>query len=93
MTAMTAVVPWGRELTVDELDAMPDDGHRRELIDGTLIVTPAPVDASPGRLRSSPSSCASHAAQTGLAVLFAPFDVRTSREDQPPARPARRRNR
>jgi Uma2 family endonuclease len=35
-------LPWGRPLTCADLDAMPDDGHRYELIDGTLIVSPAP---------------------------------------------------
>ena len=42
MSAVTAL-PWGRELTVDDLDQLPDDGHRYELIDGALIVTPAPT--------------------------------------------------
>jgi Uma2 family endonuclease len=41
MTAQTGL-PRGRPLTVEDLEAMPDDGHRYELIDGTLIVTPAP---------------------------------------------------
>ncbi|MGH3425170.1 MAG: hypothetical protein ACRDO8_10600 [Nocardioidaceae bacterium] len=35
-------LPRGRPLTRADLDAMPDDGHRYELIDGTLVVTPAP---------------------------------------------------
>lgn len=30
--------------TVDLLDALPDDGCRREIIDGELFVTPAPSD-------------------------------------------------
>jgi hypothetical protein len=25
--------------TTDDLDAMPDDGHRRELLDGVLILS------------------------------------------------------
>jgi Uma2 family endonuclease len=32
----------GREFTIEDLDRMPDDGHRYELLDGTLIVSPAP---------------------------------------------------
>lgn len=28
--------------TVDDLDALPDDGLRRELVDGVLLVSPAP---------------------------------------------------
>lgn len=39
--------------TVDELDGMPDDGNRYELLEGVLLVTPAPRHAhqlSAGRL-------------------------------------------
>jgi hypothetical protein len=36
------ILPRSRPLTREDLDAMPDDGHRYELIDGALIVTPAP---------------------------------------------------
>jgi len=35
-------LPRGRALKRDDLDAMPDDGHRYELLDGVLVVTPAP---------------------------------------------------
>ncbi len=47
MTAMSAEpgfagIASGRPFTVRDLEAMPDDGHRYELIDGVLIVTPAP---------------------------------------------------
>jgi Uma2 family endonuclease len=35
------LLPHG-ELTVEDLANVPDDGHRYELIDGGLIVTPAP---------------------------------------------------
>ena len=30
------------ELTIDDLDRMPDDGNRYELLDGMLLMTPAP---------------------------------------------------
>lgn len=44
MEAVT-ILPRSRSLTVADLAAMPDDdGHRYELIDGALIVTPAPSD-------------------------------------------------
>ncbi|MEI2778665.1 MAG: Uma2 family endonuclease [Tetrasphaera sp.] len=36
-------LPRSRPLTRADLDAMPDDGHRYELIDGVLVVTPAPA--------------------------------------------------
>jgi Uma2 family endonuclease len=46
MGAMTAArhaaIPTGRPFTVADLGAMPDDGNRYELIDGMLIVSPAP---------------------------------------------------
>jgi Uma2 family endonuclease len=45
MGTMTIAEAWpryGREFTIDDLDRMPDDGHRYELLDGTLIVSPAP---------------------------------------------------
>lgn len=35
-------VPERRALTRADLDSMPEDGHRYELVDGSLIVTPAP---------------------------------------------------
>ncbi len=67
-------LPRSRELNRDDLDRMPDDGHRYELIDGALIVTPAP---SPGHqtglaalLVLLTSSCPDH-----LRVLPAPLDV------------------
>jgi Uma2 family endonuclease len=34
--------PHGHPFTKADLDAMPDDGNRYEIIDGALIVTPAP---------------------------------------------------
>ncbi|GAA1638182.1 Uma2 family endonuclease [Georgenia ruanii] len=41
MDAVTTL-PRSRPLTRADLDAMPDDGHRHELVDGALVVTPAP---------------------------------------------------
>src|SRR5262252_10297480 len=34
--------PAGQLFTVDQLDRMPDDGRRYELLDGVLIVSPRP---------------------------------------------------
>jgi Uma2 family endonuclease len=45
MSAVTLIDAWprpGEPFTVSDLDRMPDDGHRYELLDGTLIVSPAP---------------------------------------------------
>lgn len=74
MEAMTLLErhpgPWTRV----ELDALPDDGCRHELIDGTLIVTPSPGfrhQMVVGKLfvlldRACPEE---------LRVLLSPFDV------------------
>ena len=37
---MPAILP---RYTVDDLDSFPDDGNRYELLDGRLLVTPAPM--------------------------------------------------
>ena len=42
---MTIQIDWpaaARSFTVDDLDRMPDDGRRYELLDGALIVSPRP---------------------------------------------------
>jgi Uma2 family endonuclease len=35
--------PQGQLFTADDLDRMPDDGRRYELLDGVLIVSPRPI--------------------------------------------------
>ncbi|MCA1673996.1 MAG: Uma2 family endonuclease [Actinobacteria bacterium] len=82
MTAMSADpsfagVPTGRPFTVHDLEEMPDDGHRYELIDGVLTVTPAPgwshQESSAAFLGQLRSACPAE-----FRVLAAPFGVRTS---------------
>ena len=41
MTAVTTL-PYARPLRRGDLQQLPDDGHRYELIDGSLLVSPAP---------------------------------------------------
>lgn len=46
MSVVTIAEAWpeiGRPFTVDDLDRMPDDGRRYELVDGVLFVSPAPA--------------------------------------------------
>ncbi len=46
MTVVSNATGWpaaGRPFTVDELDRMPDDGRRYELLAGALIVSPRPT--------------------------------------------------
>lgn len=38
--AMPVTEPW----TIEQLDRLPDDGNRYEVLDGELLVTPAPSD-------------------------------------------------
>jgi Uma2 family endonuclease len=86
MTAMSADpsfagVAAGRPFTVDDLEAMPDDGHRYELIDGVLIVTPAPgwhhQHGSGALFVQLWNACPAQ-----FRVLAAPFGVRTSMHNE-----------
>jgi Uma2 family endonuclease len=46
MSAVSIAEAWpapGQPFTVDDLDRMPDDGRRYELLDGVLIVSPRPT--------------------------------------------------
>jgi Uma2 family endonuclease len=46
MVVMTIAEAWpaaGQPFTVAELDRMPDDGRRYELVDGVLVVSPRPT--------------------------------------------------
>jgi len=43
MTAMPVMPHDIRDWTVDDLDQLPDDGLRYELLDGILLVSPAPT--------------------------------------------------
>jgi Uma2 family endonuclease len=40
---MTAPVPPDADWTLDDLDAFPEDGRRHEIIEGSLLVSPAPA--------------------------------------------------
>jgi len=67
----------GRPFTVDDLEAMPDDGNRYELIDGMLLVSPAP-----GRPHQKMAyelyGVLAAACPDEFDVLGAPFSVRPS---------------
>lgn len=73
MVAMT-LLPRSRPLTRADLDAIPDDGHRYELLDGVLLVTPAP-SLEHQRVARELFLLLHAACPEGLEVLFAPFDV------------------
>jgi Uma2 family endonuclease len=44
MTAALSAVPPAGGWTTDDLDSLPEDGFRRELLDGVLLVSPSPTD-------------------------------------------------
>jgi Uma2 family endonuclease len=48
MSVVSIAEAWpspGKPFTLAELDRMPDDGHRYELLDGVLVVSPRPTPA------------------------------------------------
>lgn len=79
MTTMTAhaSATWplpGRPMTKADLDELPDDGRRYELIDGVLLVSPSPAwrhqDVVSELVTQLRISCPS-----GLKAFVAPLDV------------------
>jgi Uma2 family endonuclease len=65
-----------RPLTYDDLQSMPDDGQRYEIIGGELIVTPAPSWNHQRVLGEIYRLVDDFARETGKGKLvFAPFDV------------------
>lgn len=79
MAAMTsnAVIPTGRPFTVADLEAMPDDGNRYELIDGMLIVSPAP-SWEHQEMGLTAYVVLRDACPREMRVLAAPFAVQTA---------------
>ena len=75
---MATDLAWGAPLTEDDLATMPDDGHRYELIDGTLIVSPSP-SLHHQRCVKSLILLLEAACDAEHEVILAPFDVRLSR--------------
>ena len=73
MTSVTAL-PFARALTRADLASMPDDGHRYELLDGVLLVSPAPRWPHQDVLGNL-HVLLKLACPPGLAVGLAPFAV------------------
>lgn len=72
---MATDLSWGAPLTEDDLAGMPDDGHRYELVEGVLLVTPAP--SIPHQTCVVSLVVLLRTARTeGHLVLVAPTDVR-----------------
>lgn len=71
----------GRPYTVDDLEGMPDDGRRYELIDGMLVVSPAPGPAHQKAVGILVARLVV-ACPGDMHVFPAPFSVRTSRSTE-----------
>jgi Uma2 family endonuclease len=70
-----SALPWSRPLTRADLEGMPEDGHRYELLEGSLLVTPAPAPRHQVALLELASLLHAAIAGTKLLVLVAPIDV------------------
>lgn len=73
MTGATTLTGSG-PLTRADLDLMPDDGRRYELIDGVLVVSPSPLRRHQ-RAVFRLAIALEEVCPDDLEVLFAPFDV------------------
>jgi hypothetical protein len=78
MTAMTIgtpgpLMPPLREWTVADLDGLPDDGLQYELLDGLLLVSPAPA-AAHQRASGNLFFALRSVRPPKLEVFTAPFD-------------------
>jgi len=73
MSVMTTL-PHGRGLTVDDIEAMPDDGNRYELLDGVLVVSPAPTPRHQ-RVVINLATALQSVVPSHLWVMVAPLDV------------------
>lgn len=78
---MTSIALPVGAFTVDDLEAFPDDGHRYELYDGALVVTPSPIPLHQ-RVSANLFRALDGAAPPALEVLTAPLDWRISRTRQ-----------
>jgi Uma2 family endonuclease len=72
--SVVTLLPHGRPLTRADLDRMPDDGHRYELVDGVLVVSPWPK-RSHQRAVYRLWRLLDEACTPEFEVLGAPFDV------------------
>jgi Uma2 family endonuclease len=71
-------LPMTEEWTVADLEALPDDGRRYELLDGALLVTPAPIPVHQ-RVIGKLFRLLAEACPPSMEVFFAPLDWQPDR--------------
>lgn len=81
MTTMATPYPPSGPYTVEDLEAMPDDGRRYELIDGELLVSPAP-GIRHQKIVTKLSALLDGLCPSEMHVLVAPFAVRPSHKTE-----------
>jgi Uma2 family endonuclease len=80
MAGMAVASSFGLAFTTDDLDAMPIDGNRYELIDGQMHVSPSP-SWSHQSVVFELAKALDRVAPRPLRVVIAPFDVRPDRHN------------
>ncbi len=75
MERMTVMPRESRDWTVEDLDLIPDDGLQYELLDGMLLVTPAPIPVHQ-RAIGNLYLLLRAACPPGFEVFLAPLDWR-----------------
>lgn len=75
--ADVTTIPVEEDFLADDLSQLPDDGNRYELVDGLLLVSPAPSERHQRALGELYSLLRAQAPD-GLRVYVAPLDVRFS---------------
>lgn len=72
---MAAAVPEARRYTYPDLATFPDDHLRREIIDGELVVNPAPGTRHQSAVMAMSVALFNYAKTSGGKAFCAPYDV------------------